>query len=43
MVLAKFEADQCWYRAKVINLLPNQMVHVLYVDFGNSDSVPIKK
>ncbi|XP_052256501.1 uncharacterized protein LOC127861849 isoform X4 [Dreissena polymorpha] len=35
---AKFSADACWYRAKVVATYPDS-VEVLFVDYGNSEKV----
>ena len=37
-----FAEDGCWYRCKVLNIMP-ESVEVYYVDFGNTDSVPINE
>ncbi|XP_002732557.2 staphylococcal nuclease domain-containing protein 1-like [Saccoglossus kowalevskii] len=37
---AKF-VDGNWYRARVEKLLPNKNIQVLYIDYGNSDSVSV--
>ncbi|CAH1803308.1 unnamed protein product, partial [Owenia fusiformis] len=38
---AKFSEDQAYYRAKVIQCLPNRQVKVLFVDYGNSETVSL--
>ena len=38
---AKFSADGNWYRAKVTDVSPFGLVTVTYVDYGNSESVPV--
>lgn len=37
---SRYEYDTQWYRAKIIELLPDGRVHVHYVDWGNSAIVP---
>ena len=39
---AQFSEDGCWYRAIVISTMPNG-VTVLYIDYGNSETVPASK
>ena len=40
LCLAKFSEDNSWYRAEVIRLLDRgELVQVLFVDFGNSETV----
>ncbi|KAF9425874.1 hypothetical protein BGZ76_003048 [Entomortierella beljakovae] len=44
LVSAKFTEDNCWYRAKVIrNVAESKSVEVLYVDYGNSETVPLTR
>ena len=38
---AQFSADDKWYRAKVVDLGPSGVVTVFYVDYGNSESLPL--
>jgi len=38
---AQFSADGKWYRAKVVELTASGIVTVLYVDYGNSESLPL--
>jgi staphylococcal nuclease domain-containing protein 1 len=38
-VLAKFTADDVWYRAKVVKASGDQML-VQYTDYGNSETIP---
>eukprot|EP00914_Ancora_sagittata_P026644 GHVO01052429.1.p1 GENE.GHVO01052429.1~~GHVO01052429.1.p1 ORF type:complete len:578 (-),score=101.04 GHVO01052429.1:132-1865(-) len=41
-VIAQFSADGCWYRARVDNVHRyNEEASVFYVDFGNSEVVPL--
>lgn len=37
---AQFSEDNKWYRAKILSLSPG-MAEVMYVDYGNKDSVPL--
>jgi len=39
--VAKFSVDSKWYRAKVIDLTPSGLTTVNYVDYGNSESLPL--
>lgn len=39
LLAAKFSADGQWYRAKVVKVLSASEIQVLYVDFGNSETV----
>ena len=39
--VAQFSADGKWYRAKVIGVTSSGLVKVLYVDYGNSESLPL--
>jgi len=39
--VAKFSADGKWYRATVVDLESSGLVTVLYVDYGNSESLPL--
>jgi staphylococcal nuclease domain-containing protein 1 len=39
-VLAQFPADGLWYRAKVLSILDNGDVDLIYADYGNADIVP---
>jgi len=38
--VAKFSYDSKWYRAKVVDLGPPGLVTVVYVDYGNTESLP---
>jgi len=39
--VAKFSEDDLWYRAKITHLQPGGLVTVVYVDYGNSEAVPL--
>jgi len=39
--VAKFSADGRWYRAKVVDVAPSGLVTVVYVDYGNTESLPL--
>lgn len=39
---AQFSEDGCWYRAVVLNTSPKG-VSVLYIDYGNSETVPANR
>ena len=39
--MAQFSADGKWYRSKVIDITSSGVVEVLYVDYGNSESLPL--
>jgi len=39
--VAKFSFDDKWYRAKVIDLQPSGITKVVYVDYGNSEILPL--
>lgn len=39
LVVAKFSADQQWYRAKIEKIMSQNEVQVLYVDYGNRETV----
>ncbi|XP_021370867.1 RING finger protein 17-like isoform X2 [Mizuhopecten yessoensis] len=41
--VARYLADDTWYRAQVIDLPGNKMVTVRYVDYGNTETVDITK
>ena len=36
---AKFAADNCWYRCKVLSL-SGSSAHIQYIDFGNKETLP---
>ena len=40
---AEYSEDKQWYRAVVQDVLPQQFVKVLYVDFGNGEERPYFK
>ncbi|GAB6033485.1 hypothetical protein CHUAL_013370 [Chamberlinius hualienensis] len=42
VVLALYHADECWYRAEVIQKISDTTVNVFFVDYGNSDNVDIQ-
>ena len=37
-VLSQFTVDNCWYRAKILDILEN-LVEVFYIDFGNQETL----
>lgn len=39
---AKYSYDDNWYRCEVTDLVENGVV-VLYVDYGNSETIPAEK
>jgi len=39
--VAKFSADKCWYRARVIKHLSKSEYGVTFIDFGNYDELDI--
>ena len=41
LCVAKFTVDGTWYRAKIVDLKPSGLVTVLYVDYGNTESLPL--
>lgn len=41
LVAAQFSADQSWYRARVRKILPGNQVEVFYIDYGNSEELPV--
>lgn len=43
LLLAKFDKDGQWYRAKVLNLLSNRQAEILFIDYGNTANVPTKQ
>ena len=41
---AQYSIDDCWYRSLVISAEEeSQIVKVFFIDFGNSEDVPIKR
>ena len=46
LVLAMFTQDKKWYRARVLKVTEaasSPVVEVLYIDYGNTESVPMTK
>jgi len=46
LVLAMFSQDKRWYRGRVLKVteaLSGLVVEVLYIDYGNVESVPLTK
>lgn len=41
IVCAKFYEDQSWYRSRVIGFVDSNNAHVQFIDFGNTDIVPV--
>jgi len=39
--VAKFTADSKWYRAQITDLASTGLATVVYVDYGNSESLPL--
>ncbi|XP_017467525.1 PREDICTED: tudor domain-containing protein 1-like [Rhagoletis zephyria] len=42
VILAQYAKDEFWYRAKVIDMIDDGTFKVFYVDYGNTDMVPLK-
>jgi len=42
LVVAKFSADELWYRARIEKIVSNNEIQVLYVDYGNRETVNSK-
>ncbi|XP_067624956.1 tudor domain-containing protein 1-like isoform X2 [Eurosta solidaginis] len=42
LVLAQYAKDEFWYRAKVIGIEDENIYKVFYVDYGNTELVPLK-
>ena len=42
-VLAQYDADQMWYRALVKNVLPDSLLEVQFIDYGNTEVVSAQK
>ena len=40
---ARFSTDENWYRALVTDVSADQVVSVLYIDFGNSEELPFRE
>jgi len=40
LVKAQFTADDAWYRAKVLKKTPEGEYTVLYIDYGNTETIP---
>jgi len=46
LVLAMYSRDQKWYRGRVLKVSETSsslLVEVLYIDYGNVESVPLAK
>ncbi|KAF9978105.1 hypothetical protein BGZ73_003677 [Actinomortierella ambigua] len=43
VVSAKFTEDNQWYRAKVLRSVDAKSVEVIYIDYGNSESIPLAR
>jgi len=43
LVKAQFTADDAWYRAKVTDITPQGEYDVLYVDYGNTETLPASR
>ena len=41
IVCAKFYEDQSWNRSRVIGFVDNNNAHIQFIDFGNTDIVPV--
>jgi len=41
LCVVKFSEDQLWYRAEVVDVVGPGLVHVRYVDYGNSETVSV--
>jgi staphylococcal nuclease domain-containing protein 1 len=42
-VSAKFTADDAWYRARVRKVNENKTYNVVFIDYGNSESLPFSR
>ncbi|KAG0244854.1 hypothetical protein B0O80DRAFT_422479 [Mortierella sp. GBAus27b] len=43
-ISAKFTEDNQWYRAKIVRNVPeSKSVEVVYVDYGNSETIPLSR
>ncbi|KAJ3083740.1 nuclease domain-containing protein [Quaeritorhiza haematococci] len=40
---AKFTADENWYRARIKKVNPDKTYQVLYIDYGNSETLPASR
>jgi len=38
-----FSADQLYYRAEILNIVDASRIEVLYVDYGNAESVSVQR
>ena len=38
--IAKYTSDGCWYRARYLTTLGENLAYVVFIDFGNYESVP---
>uniref|UniRef100_V9KIL0 Tudor and KH domain-containing protein n=2 Tax=Callorhinchus milii TaxID=7868 RepID=V9KIL0_CALMI len=43
IVAAPFQDDGCWYRARVLDFLPNGSADLYYVDYGDNGEVPVNR
>lgn len=43
LVKAQFTADDAWYRAKVTDITPQGEYDVLYIDYGNTETLPASR
>jgi len=43
LVKAQFTADDAWYRGKVLAITPEGEYDILYVDFGNAETLPASR
>ena len=41
MTLFLFTADNSWYRASILKIFPDKTAQVEYVDYGNTELVPL--
>lgn len=39
--MARYAADEQWYRAEVISPAADSSFNVLFVDYGNTESIPV--
>jgi len=40
-VLAWWEEDRCWFRARVVELHPDLSTTVIFIDWGNTEQLPV--
>lgn len=40
---AQFTQDNQWYRARIRKLIPGKTADVVYIDYGNSETIPVSR